>query len=353
MLQKLTYSLHGVMLTDTQLKELGLTASGHRMKLRDYCAKRKNVGSDENERKEKLKKLQALIGGSSRLKSKRQTVKDMVTTKRQQLRFEFGWKHWSDRRFKQKKVNHGGQSRVLDVPRFATLEDCLEIVKSLFFPSGESPAGNAKDMSFALGNYAGDIIADLKENGELCSLSAERYKRVTRLNHLRLYLLSKCLHDSDDAISEYLQSKCASCNEYTDRLLLKTVPFPDLVVIEEESSELVQSNDLCVICTESESTRHKLLVTRCCHQFAHIFCHRRYYCIADVCLTQDYADEVTAKLYSENCFVCCSCPEKEAPLDHFIVQHLILEINPDANDRRIQDANATLSSLCAGLTSKI
>ena len=36
------------------------------------------------------------------------------------------------------------------------LEDCLEIVKSLFFPSGESPAGNAKDMSSALGNYAGE-----------------------------------------------------------------------------------------------------------------------------------------------------------------------------------------------------
>ena len=181
----------------------------------------------------------------------------------------------------------------------------------------------------------------------------ERYKRVTGFNHLRLYLLSKCLHDSDDAISEYLQSKCASCNKDTDRLLLKTVPFPDLVVIEEESSELVQSKDLCVICMESESTRHKLLVTRCCHQFAHIFCLRRSYCIADVYSTQDYADEVRAKPYSENCFVCCSCPEKEAPLDHFSVQHLIPQINPDANDRKIQDAHATLSSLCAGLTSRI
>ena len=38
---------------------------------------------------------------------------------------------------------------------------------------------------------------------------------------------------------------------------------------------------------------------------------------------------------------------------HFIVQHLTPEINPDANDRRIQNANVTLSSLCAGLTSKI
>ena len=69
MLQKLTYSLHGVMLTDTKLKELGLTALGHCMKLRDYHAKRKNVGSDKNERKEKLKKLRALIEGTSQSKS--------------------------------------------------------------------------------------------------------------------------------------------------------------------------------------------------------------------------------------------------------------------------------------------
>ena len=96
-----------------------------------------------------------------------------------------------------------------------------------------------------------------------------------------------------------------------------------------------------------------LLVRRCCQQFPHIFRLTRYYCIADVSSTQDYADEVTAKLYSETCFVCCSCPEQEAPLDHFIVQHLTPEINPNAYDRRIQDANTTLSSLCAGLTSKI
>ena len=106
-------------------------------------------------------------------------------------------------------MHHGGWSRVWDVPRFATLDDCLEIVKSLFFfPSGESPASNAKDMSFALGNYASDVIGVIKENGKLCSFSAERHKRVTGLNCLTLYLLSKSLDDSDDAISEYLQSKC-------------------------------------------------------------------------------------------------------------------------------------------------
>ena len=113
---------------------------------------------------------------------------------------------------------------------------------------------------------------------------------------------------------EFLTSKCVSCNTYTDGLLLKTVPFPDLVVIEEERSELAPSKILCVICMESESAHYKLLVTRCCRQFAHIYCLRRYYSIADLCSTKDYADEVTVRLYSKNCFVCHGSPEQEALL---------------------------------------
>ena len=152
---------------------------------------------------------------------------------------------------------------------------------------------------------------------------------------------------------EFLTSKCVSCNTCTDGLLLKKVPFPDLVVVEEELSELASSKILCCICMEPESARNKFVVTRCCRQFAHVFCLRTYYSIADVYSSKDYADEVTARLYGENCFVCRGSPEQEAPLDHLIVQQLIPEINPATNDRRIEDANDTMSSVCIGLTSKI
>ena len=152
---------------------------------------------------------------------------------------------------------------------------------------------------------------------------------------------------------EFLTSKCVSCNTYTDGLLLKNIPFPDLVVIEEERSEMAPSKTLCVICLEQESARTRLLATRCCRQFAHVYCLRKYYSIAELCSAKDYADEVTAGLYSENCFVCRGSPEQEAPLDPLIVQQLIPEINPATNDRRIQDANDTMTSVCIGLTSKI
>ena len=77
---------------------------------------------------------------------------------------------------------------------------------------------------------------------------------------------------------EYLQSECVSCNEHR-----KTVPVPDLVVIDEESSELVRSKDLCVVCMDPESTRNKLLVTRCCKQPADIYCRRIHYRITEMC----------------------------------------------------------------------
>lgn len=56
---------------------------------------------------------------------------------------------------------------------------------------------------------------------------------------------------------------------------------------------------------------------------------------------------------SENCFVCRSGPEREAPSDDLILRQLIPEINPEDNETRIQDANTTLSRLCASFTSKI
>ena len=61
MLQKLTYSLHGVMLTNTQLKELGLTALGHRMKLRDYCRNGKTSVVTRMKGKKSLKNRDHLL----------------------------------------------------------------------------------------------------------------------------------------------------------------------------------------------------------------------------------------------------------------------------------------------------
>ena len=59
------------------------------------------------------------------------------------LKFEFGWKHWCHRAetFKQKKKGSGGGTRVLEVPKVASVDVCLELAKELFFPQGISPKG--------------------------------------------------------------------------------------------------------------------------------------------------------------------------------------------------------------------
>ena len=91
---------------------------------------------------------------------------------------------------------------------------------------------------------------------------------------------------------EYLQSKCGSCTDEHR----KTVPVPDLVLIDEESSELVLSKDLCVICMDPESTRNKLLVTRCCKRFAPIYSLRIHYRITEMCYSEEIATKLSTKL---------------------------------------------------------
>ena len=96
----------------------------------------------------------------------------------------------------------GGGNRTLDVPRHASLDDCLKMAKGLFFPNGKSPEGDESAMSFSMGNYSGEILGDLEEDGEVREFRADIYKRVTGLNRPRVYLLSKSLYDSDDEPSE-------------------------------------------------------------------------------------------------------------------------------------------------------
>jgi len=69
---------------------------------------------------------------------------------KENLSFEFGWKLWVDGRFKQKKMHQGGGNQTLDIPRHASLQDCLKWQRGLFFPNGKSPEGEESVMSFSM-----------------------------------------------------------------------------------------------------------------------------------------------------------------------------------------------------------
>ena len=156
-----------------------------------------------------MEKLRKLIGASSHSKSRKGKTplqSDAPIAKKPRIKeslcFEFGWKHWVDGRFKQNKMQQGGGNRTLHVPRHASLHDCLKMAKGLFFPNGKSPEGDESAMSFSMGNYSGEILGDLEDDGKVREFRADIYKRVTGLNRPRVYLLSRPLYDSDDDISE-------------------------------------------------------------------------------------------------------------------------------------------------------
>ena len=59
-----------------------------------------------------------------------------------------------------------------------------------------------------------------------------------------------------------------------------------------------------------------------------------------------WSDEIAARLYDENCFVCRSSPESLIQLDELIVENLIPEVNPLANAERTSEANAARGTFC-------
>ena len=86
--------------------------------------------------------------------------------------------------------------RTLDIPRHATANDCLEEMKNVFFPNGQSLVGNAEDMEFRMADFKCQTIY-------LCDdFSPEGYKQRYKLHTPRLFLLSKdntiSSDDSDD-----------------------------------------------------------------------------------------------------------------------------------------------------------
>ena len=114
------------------------------------------------------------------------------------LKFEFGWKHWVDGKYKQKRSDKGGGKRRISISRAAAYDECLEIAKKLFFPKGISSEGHEDDMYFALGNYAGVQIEELDG---ITEFSAAKYKELTGFTLPSLYLLSrsKCSVDDDSS----------------------------------------------------------------------------------------------------------------------------------------------------------
>ena len=52
--------------------------------------------------------------------------------KKETLKLDFGWKHWSNGKYKQKRSDHRGGKHRIDVCMDACYDKCLQIAKKLF-----------------------------------------------------------------------------------------------------------------------------------------------------------------------------------------------------------------------------
>lgn len=183
-------------MTDRQLEELGVKAMGDRLRIRAFCERKSQTAAEQKKRQDAVEKLKSML--SHQRASKRSHGRDTVKRKEKKItktaiKFEFGWKHWCQqaKTFKQKKKGSGGGTRVLDVPKLACADDCLEMAKELFFPLGISPEGSLDEMDLTLGDFSGCCVGNVNVDGELLPFTAERYKTATGFTKPRLYLLSK------------------------------------------------------------------------------------------------------------------------------------------------------------------
>ena len=126
--------------------------------------------------------------------------------KKEILKLDFGWKHWTNGKYKQIRSDRGGGKRRIDVCRDAGYEECLEIAKKLFFPRGVSSEGPEEDMHFVLANYADQPVNDLEADSDSVPFSAGKYKEITGFTLPNVYLLSRSyLSDDDNSSDESLQ----------------------------------------------------------------------------------------------------------------------------------------------------
>lgn len=183
-------------MTESQLEELGVKAMGDRLRIRAFCERKSQAAAEQKKRQDAVEKLKSML--SHQRASKRSHGRDTLEKKEKKvsktaIKFEFGWKHWCQeaKTFKQKKKGSGGGTRVLEVPKVACAQDCLEMAKELFFPLGISAEGSLDEMDLTLGDFSGCGVSNVNVDGELLPFTAERYKSATGFTKPRLYLLSK------------------------------------------------------------------------------------------------------------------------------------------------------------------
>ena len=142
-----------------------------------------SVREDGNKRTSLLEKIRAKCHNKSAASKKSETNKTNST--KDFRRIDLGWIHEGI----QVRAKQGGGTRKLNIHKDTSLSSILESAKSLFFPEGQSPKGNIKEVQCDICDFSCKILDTYTTSKSVKDLYDE-----TKLAHMRLYLSSRKLN---------------------------------------------------------------------------------------------------------------------------------------------------------------
>ncbi|KAK3745920.1 hypothetical protein QZH41_001370 [Actinostola sp. cb2023] len=186
-----------VLLTDSELEELGISAKGDRLKLKALTSNHEQQKVLKHQKEERLKELKQIIktgkqrsgqsnSDSASTSSSSNYQEGNATSRKRKgpITVQFGWKHWSQEKevYVQRRLG-GGKT----------------IAVNLFLPddSTASLEFDKDKLLISLGNFRGEKICSWH------NFSLEKYKNDTGMSPPRIYLLTKEIDmDEDDSLEK-------------------------------------------------------------------------------------------------------------------------------------------------------
>lgn len=209
-------------MSDEQLKQLGLTSMGDRLAVKVYCAQVMVPSDCVSSRRAEL-----LLRLKSKARSDREKASHLVGNShalRSTRKCTVGWFHRDSvtDAYQQVRARRGGGVRCVEADMNGSLDFVLKEAKDAFFPDGNSHMGHVSSFRFDLWDFKRDEV-DLQMN-------VREYISKTKVCKLRWYMVTN-LAENDHATvdmqdASQVSSDVSIHNLFFTSLLLAHVTLP-------------------------------------------------------------------------------------------------------------------------------
>ena len=171
---------------------MALLKKGGILSLRGFCERKMRERSDKETKRQLVTEL------LNKKKSKqRKTTTNCVTESKQPQekvkirKIQIGWLHFNDitQRNISVRLQKGGETREVDVPLNADIQQIIHISEEIFFSHGRCIFGALEDMKVALANFKCETLHMSTPEGQPFTL--RYYIHQCKTTRVHLYLKSK------------------------------------------------------------------------------------------------------------------------------------------------------------------